>query len=403
MAGERQLVDARRRRLGHRALAALFVADFMPNYAEYQLAPLAGQVMRAYGIDKVAFSALFTAPLLMATPLALVASALVDRRDPRRLMLAVLSVSAAGALVAWLAPTYPVLWLGFALMGCCLPFVVPTCVTVAAEYLGPGSVGLAVGLMFAAASLSQALATATSGLMPSLGVAHGVSLALYVAALAAFALLFRTPEGMGDGRGRGAGRAGGLAGFGASARSLVGERGFRALLVCLFLDMGVFVLVSSLVPTALAEMGVPAVEAGAYAALFTLGNLAGCFLVPALAGRVVGLRASVAALAVPGALAVALIRQAPAGPAVAMVLALAGMLVGGLKPLLVSLAPRTGVARQGRGGMATSLAGMVQSLGAVVLPTYLVLPLAGGDLGLSYLVGAGCVLACAALAPLLPE
>ncbi len=380
------------------ALAALFVVDFVPNYAQYQLSPMAIQIMETFGIDKVAYSALFAAPMILGVPLAFASGILLGRHNPRNVVLGALCISTLGSLIVLLAPSYLPLFLGFTLEGCCLSFVVPTCVIVATKDLGARGVTWGVGLMFAAASLSQALATATTRLLPGLLEAREISFGLFVLATLTFLILFRVPV---DVRSRGREEDKKPA---ESPLSTVGQllrgRDYRMLCVCLFLNMGIFVLVASLVPTALSEIGVDAVHAGAFASFFTLGNLLGCFVVPALAGRVLGMRSLVALLAVLGAL---LVNVVPAGPALIACIALAGLFVGGLKPLLVSLSARAKAARGGREAMASALAAMMQALGAIVLPTYVILPLVGGALDSAYLLGGICLLVCAALAYWLPE
>ena len=359
--------DALSRRRGFMALAALFVVDFVPNYAQYQLSPMAIQIMETFGIDKVAYSALFAAPMILGVPLAFASGVLLGRHNPRNVVLGALCISTLGSLIVLLAPSYLPLFLGFTLEGCCLSFVVPTCVIVATKDLGARGVTWGVGLMFAAASLSQALATATTRLLPGLLEAREISFGLFVLATLTFLILFRVPV---DVRSRGR-----------EEDKKPAES-------------------PSLVPTALSEVGVDAVHAGAFASFFTLGNLLGCFVVPALAGRVLGMRSLVALLAVLGAL---LVNVVPAGPALIACIALAGLFVGGLKPLLVSLSARAKAARGGREAMASALAAMMQALGAIVLPTYVILPLVGGALDSAYLLGGICLLVCAALAYWLPE
>ena len=64
---------SRRKHYAGMALAAICIGYLAPNYAQYQLSPLATSLMGELSISASQFSSLFTAPMIPAILLSLVA------------------------------------------------------------------------------------------------------------------------------------------------------------------------------------------------------------------------------------------------------------------------------------------------------------------------------------------
>lgn len=58
--------DSRRKRYASMALAAICIGYLAPNYAQYQLSPLATSLIEELSISASQFSSLFTAPMIPA-------------------------------------------------------------------------------------------------------------------------------------------------------------------------------------------------------------------------------------------------------------------------------------------------------------------------------------------------
>lgn len=376
------------------AVIAIFLADFAPNYAEYQLAPLASQVEVSLGANDQLFSALFTAPMLASLLVSFAAGVLVDRFDSRLVLGSALLVSASGAVINLFAPNYPSLFTGFALLGTIAGFLTASSAKVFGEYFPAKEVPSKVGILFSAAALSAALATATTTLLGSLHRAFEVSAVVFLVALTAFIVLFREPDGSHFHVRKHTSEESTTEREPLSKTlSLVFKnKGVWKIGLCLFFDMGSFVFMASFVPSALTNRGIDPVAAGLYASLFTVGNFIGCFLVPALASRSGKPLELLALLGIPGTLGVAFGQLMPAGFVLAAAMLISGICVGGTKPLLASLPLSLNGIGTRYAGTAGGLVATMQLLGAIVLPTYVYIPLAHGNLQFAFGLAGACVL-----------
>ena len=82
---------------------------------------------------------------------------------------------------------------------------------------------------------------------------------------------------------------------------------------------------------------------------------------------------------------------------------LAGFFVGGNMPLLMAVPIKLPDVGPKLAGTAGGLVATVELLGAVILPSYVLIPAAGGNLGVAFVLAGVCMLVPCAFTLLLPR
>jgi NNP family nitrate/nitrite transporter-like MFS transporter len=121
------------------------------------------------------------------------------------------------------------------------------------------------------------------------------------------------------------------------------------------------------------------VQAGVYGSLATFGGIFGSFMGPMICNRMGIMRLYLVLVGLAGAACVYWSWQLPVGPAIAGGLILAGFLQSAVMPLIFSLPmllPEIGPVYAGSAG---GIIATLQVLGAVVVPTFIITPLAGSN------------------------
>lgn len=99
------------------SLLAVSIGYVAPNYAQYQLSPLAPSLTSEFAISASQFSSLFTAAMIPGILLSLVSGILIDKHNPKLVAGASFALSTLGAVINLLGNSYGTLFLGFVLTG----------------------------------------------------------------------------------------------------------------------------------------------------------------------------------------------------------------------------------------------------------------------------------------------
>ena len=160
----------------------------------------------------------------------------------------------------------------------------------------------------------------------------------------------------------------------------------------LFFIMAANVVIGSFLPTALSTRGVSETTAGTIAAFYTVGNLLGCFAAPAAIKALNSQKKVLLLFAILAAAGVAFAWQIPSIALLAIAMLLTGTFLGGLIPALMGLPVQFAAIGPVYAGTAGGVIGTVQLLGAVLVPSYVLAPIAGDSFVVLYLLGGACVL-----------
>ena len=173
------------------ALACTFFMLFVPNYAQYQLSPIAHWIMPAYELDSAQFSMLFSAAMIPGILLSLVAGLMCDRFGVKRVVAIAGAISVAALIARIFAPNFGALFVCMALAGVIATFVNANTAKIMGSWFPPEKVGIAVGIGLAGSTLAMLVGLGTSALFPSLQAIFVFTAVLAIVALAAWWLLFK--------------------------------------------------------------------------------------------------------------------------------------------------------------------------------------------------------------------
>ena len=377
------------RRYQNSVLVAMCIAIFVPNFVHYQLSPLAEELMSDLHLSQKQFSFLFSAPMIPSVFLSLVAGILVDRYNSKRVMGLVILVSTIGSIINLFAGSYPAMLIAFILMGITAGFLNTCNSKLLGGWFQPKQVSSRLGIVLACSTGAMTIAMATTAYFSGRKAAFTFSTILFVIVLAVWWIAYKEPEKKAE-------QAGGES-VGASLKVVTGNRNVWLIGLCLFFIMGGHLVASSYLPTVLAERGIEQVAAGYYSSAYTLGHLLSCFLAPFIASKAGGCKKLFPVFAVLGALGVALSWRAPAGILLGLLQLLTGFCVGAGIPLLMSLPIQLEGIGPRYAGTAGGLTATIQILGAIVLPTFVLVPISGGNLAVMFILGGVCMAAYGAL------
>lgn len=381
---------------GRTGIIVLMIALFVGNYFQYQLSPLASRLMEEMSMTPMQFSSAFSSPMIPAIALGIVAGILSDKFGVKAVTSVGLVITAAGLCVRPFAGSYGSLMLSMILAGIGVTFINVNMSKLVGAWYPPGKVGQMVGISMVGGTLGMTVGTATTAMFPSTKSAFMVSGAMAVAALILWILFIK------DGGNADRGQQASGESVGNSLLKVLKSKNIWLVGICLMCIMGCNVALSSFLPTALASRGINASTAGLLSSVLTVGSLFGTFIAPSLIARCGSMKPALMIFGIIGGVCAALAWKLPVALIVVLLL-VGGFCIGGLIPVFMSfpmLLPEIGPAYAGSaGGIITTL----ELLGAVVLPTYVITPLAGQNFTVYFIMAGAMMIIMAAVAMLLPE
>lgn len=160
---------------------------------------------------------------------------------------------------------------------------------------------------------------------------------------------------------------------------------------------------NTFLPTALAERGFKSVAAGGYSSAVALGTLAGCLLGPMLSIRTSNTKTVLLCAAFGAFICAAFGWRLPPGVLFFIALFLAGLFCGMIMPVLMAVPVALFEIGARYARVAGGMLGTMQLLGAVVLPSKIIAPIAGENMGLVILLGGCCMLVALVFLMLIPR
>ena len=394
------------------ALACTVLLLFMPNYAQFQLSPLAHLVMPEYGLDPAQFSMLFSAAMIPGILLSLVAGLLCDRFGVKRVVGIVGAVSMAAIVARVFVSDFNALFACMLIAGFVATFLSASIPKIMGSWFPFEKVGIAVGVSLTGSTLAMVAGMGTSAFFSSLHAIFVFTAVLAVIALVAWWLLFKDgPRSMqanqddqADPQEEGDAMVAVQPAFSECLKAVLKSRNVWLIGVALGLNMAATMCILTFLPQALqATRGFDPTAAGALSSVVTFGNLFGSILSPLICARVDRLKPVAIVFAIIGGAGTAFAWQLPEGPVMLACFFLTGLALSGMMTAMVSsiaLLPEIGPVYAGTaGGVAVTL----QMFGAVIIPSYVLAPILGDNYLVLYGVGGILCLLSGVCAFALPE
>ena len=375
---------------------------FSPNYAQFQLSPLASQVMETYNLDPTQFSSLFSAAMIPGILLSLVAGLLCDRFGAKRTIALGTAITLLGLVIRVFAPDYSMLFAGMILAGVAATFINANLAKIMGQWFKPEHMGIALGIAMAASTGAQAVGMGTSALFPNTNVLFVFTATLAAVSLLIWLVFFKEKPA----------KTASVAGasdfaqpsLGECLKAVISSKNIWFLGTALGLCLAIAMCVASFTPLVLqTQRGMDPVASGAISTVLTIGNLSGTIIMPMINARVGHLKPVVITFAFIAAAGAAFSWQMPEGFPMASFLFMTGFALSGIIVSLMSvpfLLPEIGPVYAGTaGGVASTL----QLVGGVVIPSYIMMPIIGENWILFFIVAGILCIGLAACVMLLPE
>ncbi len=377
-------------------LVVSMLAGFIGSYAQFQLPPLAYKLMPAMHISPSEFAWLMGGPMTGSLFICLLGGALADRYGVKNVITVGLVLAVIGCTFRYAVTSFWPFFFLTVLAGLASGLLVANLAKLFGAWFAPEQMGTLIGLYMVSPMLAGSLGTATTALFPSEASAFIFSGALCVVILILWLILAKNkPEGAPETPSLPVTRY---------LKEAAGSRSIWLAGICAFFIMGAMMTFTDFLPNVLKDLrGISAVQAGVYGSLPNFGGIFGSFLGPVLCKRLGVMKPYIIVVSLLGAAAAFWSWQLPVGPAIVISLVVAGFLLSAILPLMLSmpmLLPEIGSVYAGSAG---GIISTLQVLGAVLVPTSIITPLAGLNGNLLFGLAAICFVLIIAPALFMPE
>ena len=380
---------------GYVIVGLMCLGIFLPNFAQYQVTSLADRLRTEMGLSQSQYGSIATAPLLAGIILSFLSGLLMDRFG-HKVLLAAVFLTVGGVVLRAFTSGYWFMYISMLLMGFSASFVNSTTPKVAGAWFPASKVTAMMGLVLAFSNLGMALGSGTAPQFPTTQAAFRFAAGLAVVVLILWLLLNAEKKG-GTESSAAEEEAEERASFRESVTTVLRNKGLWFVALC---NIGMMLGMLSntiFMPQALMSRGLTEGEAGWYAVALTMGNMITSIVSPAIVRRIgtTGNRVRwiMRICGLMGGILEATAWLLPKGPALAAGLFATGFIAVVFLPFLQSMpAYLEGIGRK-YAATATGTAMTLQLLCCVIIPSYIVAPIAGDNYLLLFgLMAAMCIL-----------
>ena len=367
--------------------ALLFAAQFIGNYGDFQLAAIPARIYAAFGLTDMQFSSLVTAPMLPSIFLSIVIGLLVDRFGIPKIVGIWMILAAAGFILRLFAENYTVMLIAMALSGCGCMIVNANIAKLASALYPMDKVSKVVGILMAGANAATAVAFATTSMLPSLRVIFLIP-AVAAAAIAVLWALFARDSLFTENRAPEEEKAN----VAQSLKLCFRSRSLWLAGLTLFLILGSSMVLTNFHVTALTTLkGYSEAMAGSFNSVLMVGAILGSVFLPIFVTKKPGQAPLVVfiMLVISAVTSYGMIALPAAG------IYVCSFINGALRSGVIATLMMTPVLLKEIGPKNAGTAGgfiiTLQLIGNVVVPTYIIVPLGGGNLTTYFILASVCM------------
>lgn len=353
--------------------ALVFAGLFLGNYGQFQLAAVPSLIYENYGVNDLQFSTVMTSPMVPAIFFSIVLGVLSDRFGIKKMGVICVALGVLGYVLRWAFDSYAMLYVGMFLTGFLATIFNTNVSKIAATLYPPEKVGGVIGIFMAGSTGAMAVAYATTAMFPTLNAAFLFPVFAAVIHLVLWTLCVREKDLARHGD-TGSGTL-----MQALAIALKSKNVWITGLGLFALMGGTMVISNFQVVYLTTAKGYTEAAAGTFGTVLMVGAILGSVLIPMYLPKC--RKPSVFLLVIALISAVASIGIALLPTAGIYVCSFVnGFLRSGVLAILMSFPVMFPEIGPRYAGTASGVACTLQLMGAVVVPTYIVLPLAGGNM-----------------------
>ena len=367
--------------------ALLFAAQFIGNYGDYQIAAIPSSIYAAFHLTDMQFSSLITAPMLPCIFLSIVIGLLVDRFGIPKIVGIFFLLAALGFVLRCFAGNYPVMLIAMALSGFGCMVVNSNIAKLASALYPMDKVGTVVGILMAGSNAASALAFATTSMLPSLRLVFLIPTVACVIIFVLWAMFARESVFTQNQAGADAEKTP----VADSLKLCFKSRSLWLAGLTLFLILGGTMVLTNFHVSALTTLrGYSETLAGSFSSVSMVGAIFGSIFLPIFVTKkpekaplLIFIMLLVCAAAAYGMLALP-----------AWGIYVCSFLNGALRSGVIATLMMTPVLLKEIGPKNAGTAGgfiiTLQLLGCVVVPTYIIVPLGGGNITTYFILATVC-------------
>ena len=370
---------------------------FMANFAEFQLAGVAGDLSSALHLRPTQFAMCLFAPFLVNFALGIPVGMMADRFGTRVVGSMLLLVSCVGIIGrAYASTDFVSLLLWMLVFGLAMAFANSLGPKILRTWFKPEDMPLVMGIFIASAGLGVGSGEATAPLFPSLRAAFTFAWVLFAIATVWFLVGFKSkPAGEPDAPPQPV-----LEFLDIAARN---RHVWVAGLAALFFFAAVVGTAGNLPGALIQSKGVSPVAAGLVGLPLGLSNALGGFFVPMILRKARVIRVSLALFVAVGAILLVSALAVPFGLATWLCILAGGFLSNGMLTLILPVPVMLREIGTTYGGSAGGIVSLLQTAGGFFVPTFGIALIAGGNPTATFAVILALYLISAVLVLALPE
>ena len=375
---------------GYVIVGLLCIGIFLPNFAQYQVTSLADRLRTEMGLSQGQYGSIATAPLLAGIILSFLSGLLMDRFGVKVILVSIF-ITVGGIILRAFTSGYWFLFISMLLLGFSASFVNANTPKVAGAWFPSSKVTAMMGLVLCFSNMGNALGSGTAPQFPTTQAAFRFAAVLAVVVLILWVLFLTEKKG-------GAAAASEeapeeeeeRAAFKDSIRTVLRNKGLWFVALC---NIGMMLgMLTNIIfmPQALMSRGLTEQEAGWYAVALTAGTMLTNMISPTIVRKVATtgtrFRWMMRICAIVGGILEATAWLLPKGIAMILGLFATGFIAEVFLPFLQSMPTYLeGIGRK-YGATATGTAMTLQLLCCVIIPSYIVAPIAGENYMLLFTV-----------------
>ncbi len=371
------------------------------SYNSFQVSALPIEFMQELGIDSVQFTSILTASMLPGVIFAIIGGILADKIGPKTTCTIALVISLVGSLGRLVASNYIFYFICMVMLGFAGTFLSMCAAKLFAQWFLPHEMGIPMGVVLSSGALGTAIAQSTTATLFS-GNLHGAYIfgsAWILVMLILWIIIVKENKDQ---------MITSDTSLFTGLKKAVKSRNIWIIGLCAAVSMGYqMIFNSNYIAGMQTTKMIDATIAGLYGTIFTAGGFLGNIIVPMILKKIGVNRPTILIFGLVGAVLSYIAWAYLDGSAMAIVLAIGGLLVFGIMPPLIGYPPLLDEIGPEYAGSAGGLVTTLQMVGAYFLPSSILAPLATANGMMDYdrlfLYGAICAALFGILALILPE
>ncbi|MBC8591146.1 MFS transporter [Wansuia hejianensis] len=378
-----------------KVLIIIWLALFSGAYAQYQVPPLVNEIIHSLNLTNVQFSSIVTAPMIPAVLFSIIAGTISDRIGVKPIITIGLIIGSIGTTLRFLAIRYWQVFVLMVLSGFGVAFINANISKILGDWFPAEKISKTMGICLTASTLGMTLGMGTTALFPTINSAYVVSSTLSIVSTFLWMILMKSrPKNTLVKESRSVLD---------NIRILTKSRSLWIGGFGLMLVMGCTMAITGFLPRALSEIrGIDPVTAGLLSSMVMLGTLFSSILSPIISQRIGSFRLYLIVVGVLSSFGVYYAWQTDV-TVIWMTMILMGFFLGSSIPIFMSFPMLLKEIGIGLAGSAGGLLATMQLLGAIIIPTYIITPLAGENYNRIFGLASFCMIMMSFLMFFLPE